>query len=162
MKIQIDLILQGDAVVYPGDFNKWYNTSIISDKLVGYYSGTPNFAYEEYVEPPKHYGRKITRLAFENRWTTNELVAVDLASTDNPSGTLQERQLAASVRVFKSKQNNATYIDLDLQETQLGVQSILSLLKVVLGYTDPQVAQRYDQIINTPVAEKEVPIWISP
>lgn len=58
--------------------------------------------------------RKITRLAFLNRFTDAEAIAIDLASI----GATVE---AASIRRYMAKVNAAQYIDLNRQDTRDGV-----------------------------------------
>ena len=41
---------------------------------------------------------RITRLAFRNRFTQAEKVALELAALDNPSATMAQRQQAAALR----------------------------------------------------------------
>ena len=72
----------------------------------------------EAVEPvPVPELRRITRLAFLDRFTDAEAVAIDLASM----GATVE---AASVRRYLSKVNAATFIDLDRADTRAGVQAL--------------------------------------
>ena len=72
----------------------------------------------EAVEPvPVPELRLITRLAFLDRFTDAEAVAIDLASM----GATVE---AASVRRYLSKVNAATLIDLDWADTRAGVQAL--------------------------------------
>ena len=72
----------------------------------------------EAVEPvPVPELRQITRLAFLDRFTDAEAVAIDLASM----GATVE---AASVRRYLSKVNAATFIDLDRADTRAGVQAL--------------------------------------
>ena len=72
----------------------------------------------EAVEPvPVPELRRITRLAFLDRFTDAEAVAIDLASM----GATVE---AASVRRYLSKVNAATFIDLDRADARAGVQAL--------------------------------------
>lgn len=66
--------------------------------------------------------KKITVLAFRNRFTQAEKVAIDMASIDNPAGTMQQRQLAAMLRVSQADTSAATFIDLSRTDTRAGVQ----------------------------------------
>lgn len=72
------------------------------------------------VPPPS----RITRLAFRNRFTTTELVALDLASIDDPAAAAPQRQLAASLRVMQANLQAATFIDLQRPDTRAGVQQL--------------------------------------
>ena len=94
-------------------------------------------------------GRKITPLAFLNRFTTAEQVAAELASVDNPSATLQSRQMAATLRVYLRNINVAAYIDLDREDTQAGVISLESAGILAIG--------RANDILSAPVTASEVP-----
>lgn len=68
--------------------------------------------------------RKITRLAFRQRFTQAEMVALEIAGLDDPTAPMQQRQLAASVRVMQRQVSDATYIDLDRPDTRAGVQQL--------------------------------------
>ena len=68
--------------------------------------------------------RRITVLAFRNRFSMNEKVAIELASADNPSADMQTRVLSATLRSFLSDAYKATYIDLDRPDTRGGIMSL--------------------------------------
>jgi hypothetical protein len=65
---------------------------------------------------------KITVLAFRNRFTTNEKIAIDIASIDNPAATMEQRQMAAMLRVNAADLAVATFVDLSRPDTRQGVQ----------------------------------------
>ncbi|KQW97143.1 hypothetical protein ASC94_10150 [Massilia sp. Root418] len=65
--------------------------------------------------------RRITKLAFRNRFTVAEKVAIDLASIDDPSSGAAARQQAAAVRVSLADAAAAAYIDLARDDTRAGV-----------------------------------------
>lgn len=67
--------------------------------------------------PPAPQDRRITRLAFLNRFTDAEAIAFDLASM---GATPQ----AAAMRRYMNKVNAAMYINLDLPETRAGVEAL--------------------------------------
>jgi hypothetical protein len=96
--------------------------------------------------PPRDYGTKITKLAFLNRLGDNVLAAIEEASrVNNPLGY--------AAAVIKIKHSSSTYIDLSLPETHTDIQKLVDY-----GFID---TTKRDEIINTPVAEKEVPLFIS-
>lgn len=64
--------------------------------------------------------RHITKLAFMNRFTDAEAIALDLASI---GATVN----AAAIRRYKEKITVATFIDLDRQDTRAGVQALETL-----------------------------------
>ncbi len=65
---------------------------------------------------------RITKLAFRNRFTQTEKVTIEMASADNPAATLQQRQLAASLRATLADQRDASHIDIS-QATASGLQT---------------------------------------
>lgn len=85
---------------------------------------------------------KITVLAFRNRFTQAEKVAIELASLDNPSAPMQQRQLAAVLRVMAADLAVATFVDLNRPETRAGVQQLEAF-----GIIGPG---RANEILNTP------------
>lgn len=95
-------------------------------------------------------GTKITVLALRNRFTAAEKVAMDLASIDNPSASMQSRQLSASLRVMMADLNVATFVDLSRPDTISGIQSLETY--GIIG------AGRASVILNSPIQETEVPL----
>ena len=67
---------------------------------------------------------RITRLAFRNRFTTAEKVALELAALDNPSATMAQRQQAAALRAHMKDLDAATFVDLNRPETVTAVQAL--------------------------------------
>lgn len=64
------------------------------------------------VLPTTSEPRYITRYALMNRFTTQELVTIELAgSADRPSFVTAE--MAAQLRIFNTMLNAATFVDLD-------------------------------------------------
>lgn len=68
--------------------------------------------------------RKITVLAFRNRFTMQEKVTMELASCNNPTASIEDRTLAATLRAFLSDLNMATFIDLTRSDTRGDVQML--------------------------------------
>jgi len=103
----------------------------------------------EFLPPDEiviNYGTKITKLAFLNRLGDTVLAAIEAASrVANPLGY--------AAAVIKIKHASSTYIDLSLPETQSDVQKLVDY-----GFID--AAKRLD-ILNTPVTEKEVPLFFN-
>lgn len=96
----------------------------------------------EYGEPgePAPRPRHITRLAFLNRFTDAEAVAIDLASI----GATVE---AAGLRRYLAKVNAATFIDLDRADTRAGVQALEAGELLAAG--------RALEILDAPVQDAE-------
>jgi hypothetical protein len=94
---------------------------------------------------PKRY---ITKLAFRNRFTSQEKVALEIAALDDPSKTMQERSLSARLRVNQVDVQAATYIDLDRPDTREGVMALESIGLLAAG--------RALTILDAPVTIDEV------
>ena len=86
------------------------------------------------VEP--YYGTRITRLAFRNRFTFAEKVALETAAESN-----------ATLRVMMKDQESATCIDLGRQDTIDGVNALVGLTLLT--------EERATEILTTPVQEIE-------
>ena len=74
--------------------------------------------------PPHVPPKLITKLAFRNRFTQAEKVAIEIASLDNPAATMQQRAQAAALRASQQDVAVATYIDLTRADTRAGVQAL--------------------------------------
>jgi hypothetical protein len=98
---------------------------------------------------PQPVNTKITVLALRNRFTTAEKVAIELASLDNPAEPLQQRQLAASLRVMSADLNVATYVDLARPDTIAGIQALETYGIIGSG--------RASQILTAPIQDNEIP-----
>ena len=98
-------------------------------------------------EPPAPEVRYITKLAFRNRFTTVEKVAIELAGAYNPADPIQKQQLAASVRVSNADIEASTYIDLDRPDTRAGVKSMEAFGLLSKG--------RADEILDNTVQDFE-------
>ena len=67
---------------------------------------------------------RITRLAFRNRFTQAEKVALEIAALDNPAATLAQRQQAAAIRAHLADLAASTFVDLAHDSTRVGVQAL--------------------------------------
>lgn len=103
--------------------------------------------------PPASATRHITRLAFRNRFTQAEKIALELAALDNPSGTPEQRQQAAAIRVSLADTAAATFIDLDRPDTRSGV--------VMLETAGLLAASRATAILDAAVLDSERTATIS-
>lgn len=106
----------------------WFQQKLIPDVIV-----IPQI-------PLSEQDRKITKLAFLNRFTDEEAIKLDLASI---GATVQ----AAAIRRYLQKVNAATFIDLARDDLVSGVTHLESLNILTTG--------RADAILNTPVSEQE-------
>ena len=73
---------------------------------------------------PEVLPRHITRLAFLQRITMNEHVAIELASIHDPASDTATQVRAATLRKMLQLVNAATWIDLDRPDTRGMVQQI--------------------------------------
>ena len=103
-------------------------------------------AYFSDPDVAMNYGTKITKLAFLTRLGDTVLGTIEAASRANNA-------LGYAAAVIKIKHSSSTYIDLSLPETHTDIQKLVDY-----GFID---TTKRDEIINTPVAEKEVPLFIS-
>ena len=101
---------------------------------VNYVGNAPDF-----VPLPE---RAITRLAFLDRITDAEAIAIDLA---RQGATVQ----AAAMRRYMSKVEAATFIDLDRPDTRAGVQALEAAGLLIEG--------RALEILDAPVLDHERP-----
>ena len=74
-------------------------------------------------QPPYSGTWHITKLAFRNRFTQAEKVAIEIAALDNPAAAMTQRAQAAALRASQQDLAVALYIDLTRPETRAGVQA---------------------------------------
>ena len=99
------------------------------------------------ISPPQN--TKITKLAFRNRFTQAEKIAIEFASIDNPSTDTAARLQAAALRAYLKDVDSATFIDLTRQDLIDGTQALETMTLIASG--------RADQILTTPIEPHEVP-----
>lgn len=92
--------------------------------------------------------RRITRLAFRNRFTMAEKTALELASLDSPAAPMAQRQQSATLRAYLADVAAANYIDLARADTRAGVQMLEQAGLIGAG--------RALQILDGPVQPDEV------
>ena len=93
---------------------------------------------------------RVTRLAFRNRFTQSEKVALELAALDDPAATMAQRQQAAAIRVHLADVAVSTFIDLAAQDTRAGVQALEAGGLLTEG--------RALEILDAPVQPNERPL----
>ena len=76
------------------------------------------------TQPPAALDTRITRLAFRNRFTTAEKVALELAALDNPSTPMAQRQQSAALRAHLKDLDAASWVDLTRPETGAALQML--------------------------------------
>ena len=73
---------------------------------------------------PRMYDQRITKLAFRNRFTQTEKVAIEIAQLDDPTKTMPQRAMSAALRASQADVQAATFIDLSRADTRSGVQAL--------------------------------------
>lgn len=90
---------------------------------------------------------QVTRLAFRNRFTQAEKMMLEIASLDNPAGTLAQRQQAAALRVYLADVATSSFVDLSRPDTRNGVLQLESRGLLAAG--------RALQILDDPILVTE-------
>jgi len=91
--------------------------------------------------------RKVTRLSFRNRFTAPEKVAIELASLDDPTAQMAQRQQAALLRAYLRDVEAASSVDLAYSQTRAGVQALEAVGLLAAG--------RALQILDAPIQPDE-------
>lgn len=91
--------------------------------------------------------RRMTRLAFRQRFTRQEKGRIEMAALDNPAAPMEQRLLAAELRADLADQAQATFIDPDRPDTRAGVFAVEAASLIAPG--------RALEILDTPVTEQE-------
>ena len=91
--------------------------------------------------------RRITKLAFRNRFTKAEKAGIEFAALDDPTAPIAQRQQAAALRADLKDQEQATFIDLDDEDTRTGVLTLEAVGLIASG--------RAVEILDAPVQDKE-------
>ena len=71
-------------------------------------------------------GTRITKLAFRNRFTQAEKVAIEIAALDDTTKPMVVRAQSAALRSSQADILSATFIDLTRTDTRAGVQMLES------------------------------------
>lgn len=99
------------------------------------------------VAPVTVEDRRITRLAFRNRFTQSEKAAIEIAALDNPSAPMAQRAQSAALRASMKDQEVASFIDLSRPDTRAGVQQLEAAGLIAQG--------RAVEILDGPIADIE-------
>lgn len=95
-------------------------------------------------------GRRVTRLAFRNRFAQAEKIGLEIASLDDAAAGMPARQQAAALRAYLADVAAASFIDLNRLDTRAGVQLLETMGLLAEG--------RALAILDTPVAPEERPL----
>lgn len=97
--------------------------------------------------PPPAPDFRITRLAFRNRFTMPEKVAIEMAALDDFSAPMEARARAATLRAYIKDMEAASAVDLTHEATQAGVRMLEAAGLIANG--------RADEILNTDILDLE-------
>lgn len=98
---------------------------------------------------PEPEARRITKLAFRNRFTPAEKAAIELASVHNQSLAVNDpaNLLAAGLRASLADQRDAAFIDLNRTDTRDGTHMLETYGLIGTG--------RAVQILDAPITDQE-------
>ena len=104
-------------------------------------TANPNYLVDSQVL--SYSDKRITLLAFRNRFSKEEKIRIDLASIDDPTTSQAMRELAASLRVDLKDSDAATFIDLARPDTIAAVIALETYTLIGVG--------RANEILNNPI-----------
>lgn len=117
-----------------------YDTSMLGKRWTG-------ANWEAVEQEPMPLDLRITKLAFRNRFTSAEKVAIEIAALDDPSAPMLQRQQSAAVRAYLADVSAATFIDLGRTDVQEGVQALETGGLIGAG--------RADEVLSAEIANVE-------
>jgi len=134
-------ILDGETVI----------NTIIADEAFAeqHYPGAWRLAADQEESAAPTMSQHLTRLAFRNRFTSAEKVALEIAALDDPAAAMPARQQAAAVRAYLADVAAATYIDLGREDLRSGVMALEAMGLLATG--------RGLEILDTPIERHERP-----
>ena len=109
-------------------------------------AGVPVFV-DAPAQPLGDSPRRITKLAFRNRFTKAEKAGIEFAALDDPTAPIAQRQQAAALRADLKDQEQATFINVDDEDTRTGVLTLEAAGLIAAG--------RAVEILDAPVQDKE-------
>lgn len=124
------------------------NTIVADEQFMQEHYPEGNYRLVQPVEPPPApENRRISKLAFRNRFTKAEKAGIEFAALGDPTAPIAQRQQAAALRADLKDQEQATFIDLDDEDTRTGVLTLEAVGLIAAG--------RAVEILDTPVQDKE-------
>ena len=123
------------------------NTIVADEQLMLERYPEGNYRLVPDVPTPATAERRITKLAFRNRFTKAEKAGIEFAALDDPTAPIAQRQQAAALRADLKDQEQATFIDLDDEDTRTGVLTLEAVVLIAAG--------RAVEILDAPVQDKE-------
>lgn len=128
-------LIRGSVVENVIEADMEFAQSLGFDAVVETDVAAPGWGYAggEFIAPvhapqpepePTPEDRRITRLMFRNRFTQAEHVTIEIASLNDAAAPMQQRQMAAALRVMQRQVSDAEFIDLNDPVTRAGVQQL--------------------------------------
>ena len=100
------------------------------------------------IQQISHDRRCITKLAFRYRFTTQERIGIEYASTSQDADTHDVALFRAALRVYLEDLNNADFIDLSSETLGQAMSQLVQFGLVT--------AERADEILTDPIQPDEV------
>lgn len=97
-----------------------------------------------------HPDSRVTRLAFRNRFTGPEKVAIEFACLDDATAPMPQRLQSAALRANQADLAAATFVDLARPDTRAGVQMLEAAGLLAEG--------RALEILDAPIQTDERPL----
>lgn len=91
---------------------------------IGWERADPFAPFEAPFVEPTPPDTRITKLAFRNRFTSNEKVAIEFACLDDTTAPMPQRLQSAALRANQADLAAATFVDLLRPDTRAGVQML--------------------------------------
>ena len=107
----------------------------------------PGFAFSGDVFSAPTAPRHITVLAFRNRFTQSEKIAIEIAALDNPAAAMPQRAQSAALRANQLDVQAAQFIDFDRADTRGGVEALEAATIIAPG--------RAAEILDAPIQAHE-------
>ena len=124
------------------------NTIVADERFMQDHYPKGSYRLVQPVEsPPAPEDRRISKLAFRNRFTKVEKAGIEFAALDDPTAPIAQRQQAAALRADLKDQEQATFINLDDEDTRTGVLTLEAVGLIAAG--------RAVEILDAPVQDKE-------
>jgi len=136
------LLLAKDGTVYQYQTIQEHGGSISLDGVTFIHGSLSDFTVVN-----QEYMTRMTVLAYRNRFTSDEKVAIEMAALDDPSAALEARKKAAEVRVFLQDLATAKFIDLTDDATRNGALYLEAFGLLAEG--------RALEILDAPIQAKE-------
>ncbi|MCA3067477.1 MAG: hypothetical protein ING73_11220 [Rhodocyclaceae bacterium] len=130
------------VIVYPDDIEKFSNVEVVGAFIYAAYSGALPLEEAESPVVADPSAWFISKDKFNARLSMSEAVAIELAQVDDPSASMQARQLAAAIRVVEKQKSQAVFLDLTPSSANRArIEAGLNVGKSAGIFTDARIAE---------------------